>query len=173
MNYIDIIIIIPLIYALYVGWTKGLIIEVSKLAALLLGIFLAVNYSDYTKELLTDKLDLHSNYMGYIAFIVTFIAVVVIINLIGKLISKFVHAIALGFVNRLLGAVFSMAKVLIIVCILVSLFEGLDKNVHITKVQDKQNSKLYYPIYKFAESLYNGFNIGELTHDIKRRTDKI
>jgi membrane protein required for colicin V production len=173
MNYIDIIIAIPLLYALYKGWTKGLIIEVATLTALLLGIFLAVNYSDYAKDLLTNNLDISSSYMGYIAFIVTFIAAVVVINIFGKMLSKLIHAIALGMVNRILGSVFSIAKVLVILCILVTLFEGFDSRVKLVKLQDKENSKLYYPIFKLANTLSNSFNIGELTEEVKRTTDKL
>lgn len=173
MNYIDIIIILPLIYALYRGWTEGLIIEISKLAALLLGIFIAANYSNYVKNIISNNLDIHSDYMGYIAFIVTFIAVVTIVILIGKIISKFIHAIALGFLNRLLGAIFSLIKTTIIICVIITIFEGLDNKVGITKSKDKKESKMYYPLYKFAKGLYNGFNLTELTNEIKSRTDKI
>ena len=173
MNYIDIIIAIPLIYALYRGWKKGLIIEVATLIALILGIFLAVNYSDYTKDVLTDKLDISSNYIGFLAFIITFISVVVIINIIGKYVSKMMHAISLGFINRIFGALFSFAKFLIILCIFVALFEGLDRNVGIVKKEIKVNSKLYYPIYDLAMGLHSSFNIGELTDEVKKTTDKL
>jgi len=173
MNYIDIIIAIPLIYALYKGWTKGLIIEVATLTALLLGIFLAVNYSDYAKELLSSQLDISSSYMAFIAFIVTFIAVVVVINLIGKWLSKTMEAVSLGTMNRFLGSLFAMSKALLILCVVVTLFEGLDNKMNIVKAEVKHESKLYYPIFKLANKLQESFNFGELKEEVKRTTDKL
>lgn len=172
MNYIDIIIAIPLLIALYKGWTKGFIVGIATLTALVLGIFLAVNYSDYAKDLLGNKLDVSSSYIGYIAFILTFIAVVVIVNILGRVLSKIVEAMALGLVNRILGVLFTMAKYLIIISIFITLFERLDSNNKLIKVNSKQESKLYYPIYKISHLLYEGLHIGDLTESIKTTTDK-
>ena len=173
MNYIDILILLPLLWAVYKGFTKGFIIEVSSLIALILGIFLAINFSDVTKDILTNNLDIHSRYMSYIAFGITFILVVIAVNLIGKLISKLVHAIALGFINRLLGSAFSLAKCLIIICVIISIFESFDKKFHMAKSKHKQESILYYPIYEFGLSIYRGFDLEDLTNDISNKTKKI
>jgi len=111
--------------------------------------------------------------MSYIAFGITFIAVVIAVNLIGKLISKLVHAIALGFINRLLGSAFSLAKSLIIICVIISIFESFDKKFHIAKSKHKQESILYYPIYEFGLKIYNGFDLEDLTNDISKKTKKV
>lgn len=173
MNYIDILILLPLLWAIYKGFTKGFIIEVSSLIALILGIFLAINFSDVAKDILTNNLDVHSKYMNYIAFGITFIVVVIAVNLVGKLISKLVHAIALGFINRLLGSAFSLAKSLIIICVIISIFESFDKKFHIVKINHKQESILYYPLYEFGLSVYHGFDLEDLTNDISKKTKKI
>ncbi len=173
MNYIDILIILPLLWAIYKGFTTGFVIEISYLVALILGIFLAINFSDVAKNILTDDLDIHSKYIDYIAFGITFIAIVIGVNLIGQAISKLVHAIALGFINRLLGSAFSLIKNLIIICIIISIFETFDKKFNITEAEDKQESLLYYPIYKFGLEIYQGFDLEYLSNDIKDKAKKI
>lgn len=171
MNYIDILIMLPLIWALYKGFTKGFIIEVSALIALILGIFLAINFSDTTKDILVNNLDLHSGYMDYIAFGLTFIAVVIVVNIAGRLISKFIHAIALGFLNRLLGGIFGLLKSLIVICVIISIFEAFDSKLHISDKKDKSKSLFYYPIYHFGQGIYNGFDIKGLSSEINNKTN--
>ncbi len=55
MNYIDLIIAIPLVWGVFVGFKNGLIIEVASLAALLLGIFGAIHFSDLTANFLVTR----------------------------------------------------------------------------------------------------------------------
>ena len=49
MNYIDIVILLFLLYGAFRGFSKGLIIEVATLAGLILGVFIAIRYSPFTK----------------------------------------------------------------------------------------------------------------------------
>lgn len=48
MNYIDIILLLPLLYGAYRGFSRGLIIEVATLLGLLLGVYIAIKFSGYT-----------------------------------------------------------------------------------------------------------------------------
>ena len=45
MNYIDIILAIPLVWAVYRGFTKGFIIEIASLIAMVLGVYGAIHFS--------------------------------------------------------------------------------------------------------------------------------
>ena len=49
MSYIDIIILLFLLYGAYRGFSRGLIVEVATLAGLVLGVYMAVRYSSYTE----------------------------------------------------------------------------------------------------------------------------
>ena len=49
MNYIDIVILLFLLYGAFRGFSKGLIIEVATLAGLILGVFIAIRYSPFTE----------------------------------------------------------------------------------------------------------------------------
>jgi len=54
MNYIDMFVIILLIYAVFRGYTRGFILQLTLLAALGLGIFAALKLSGFTADKLVD-----------------------------------------------------------------------------------------------------------------------
>ncbi len=59
MNYLDIIFLVPLLFALYRGFKKGMIHMVASLAALVLGIFGAIKLRPMFASLL-DSIFEHS-----------------------------------------------------------------------------------------------------------------
>ena len=77
MNILDIFIGLPLIYAIYKGFTKGFVYEAASLIALILGVYGAIHFSDFTAEVIQDTFKYESQYMEYISFIVTFIVIVI------------------------------------------------------------------------------------------------
>jgi len=158
MNILDILLAIPLLWAVYKGFTKGLIVEVATLLALVLGIYGALHFSDLTADFIRNNLDYDSKYMGYISFVATFLLIVIGINLLGKLVDKMVEAVALGLVNRLLGIVFSLAKTVLILGILVNLVDRVDQNFGFISEEKKEKSFLYEPLNSTAEWIYDFFD---------------
>src|SRR5690554_7021619 len=75
MNFVDIVIIVPLLYAAWVGFRKGLIVEVFTLLALLVGIYAGIHFSDWTSNLIKENIDIEGKYLPVVAFTVTFLAV--------------------------------------------------------------------------------------------------
>jgi len=147
MNYIDAILAIPLLWFTYKGFNKGLIIELATLIALLLGIYIAAHFSDYTADFLREKLDFHSEYMSIISFSLTFVGVVMLVMIFGKSLEKVINVLLLGFVNKLLGGVFGLIKVAFILSIFIFIlttFEVEDKIINIKK----QEQSLLYPAVK-------------------------
>ena len=110
MNYIDIVILLFLLYGAFRGFSKGLIIEVATLAGLILGVFIAIRYSPFTEGILKDFLNITSRYLSYIALAVTFLLVVIAVYLLGKMLTRLVDIISLGLVNKLLGTLLGIAK---------------------------------------------------------------
>ena len=74
MNYIDLVLGIILIIAAIQGFRKGFIVELASLAALVLGIWGAIKFSDWTAAFITRNTGFHSEHMSTIAFVLTFIA---------------------------------------------------------------------------------------------------
>ena len=126
MSFIDIIIILFLLWGAIEGFLKGLIIEVATLASLILGVYLAIRYSPYTEEILRDFLNVTSRYIAYIALAVTFVVVVSGVYVIGKLLTKLVDILTLGWVNKFIGSVFGIVKYMVIVCVLLLILDAVN-----------------------------------------------
>jgi len=146
MGVLDIILAIPILWFAYKGFSKGLIIELATLLALLLGIYVAIKFSDLTESYLINNLDFHGKYTHIIAFSLTFIGVVLLVNLVGRLVSKIADMVMLGWLNKLAGVVFGVLKAAFILSILIYIVNRLDVKEHLITPELKQESKLYKPI---------------------------
>ena len=154
MNYIDLVLGIILIIAAIQGFRKGFIIEAASLAALILGIWGAIKFSDWTAGYISKTFNYHSDSLGIIAFLLTFIGIVVLVHLLGKILDNTIKAVALGFLNRLAGIIFGMLKVAVILSILLLLFDSVDENVHILPAKQKAESKIYSPMKQLVPTLF-------------------
>lgn len=144
VNYLDIIFIVPLLWAAYRGFNKGLIIEVSTLIAFGLGIWGGIHFSDFIAELIMDKVD--SEYVPIVSFGATFILIVAAIFVLGKLLEKAVNLVQLKLVNKITGAFFGVAKIALIISVILVIINSYDQKVNIVPQDLKENSLLYQPL---------------------------
>lgn len=154
MNYIDLVLAIFLIIAAFQGFRNGFIVELASLAALVLGIWGAIKFSDFTAAYIEKNLNFHSEHITTIAFVVTFVLIVIVVHILGKALDKIVKAVFLGFLNRLAGIVFGILKTAVILSIFLILFDSVDENVHILPAKQKEQSKLYSPMKQLVPTLF-------------------
>ena len=154
MNYIDLVLSILLLIAAIQGFRKGFIIELASLLALILGIWGGIKFSAFTADFITKHTGYHSQHLGTIAFIVTFIAIVILIHIMAKLLDTVVKAVLLGFLNRLAGIIFGVLKAAVILSIVLLLFDDIDENVHILPAKQKEESKIYTPMKQVVPTLF-------------------
>lgn len=152
-NWIDVIIIIILLWSVIKGYKKGFIIELASLLALVLGIFGAIKFADLTAAYLTENVNLPEDYTPLIAFALTFIVIVIGVHFLARLIQGFVKMIALNFFNRLAGAIFSGLKLLLILSFVLFFVESIDQNTKVIPRKQKQDSLFYYPLSGIAFDL--------------------
>jgi membrane protein required for colicin V production len=108
--------------ALFAAW-RGLVREVLALAGWVAAFLAAVLYSGNVATMLSPSLG-GSGLRYLAAFALVFVGTLIVFALIAWALSKFLRAIGLGFLDRFLGAVFGLARGLLIVVALV-LFAGL------------------------------------------------
>ncbi|MCF8309396.1 MAG: CvpA family protein [Bacteroidales bacterium] len=159
MNILDIIIGIPVLWLAYRGFTKGFVIEVTTLIALLLGIYAAINFSSVTAAFLNDFFSLEENYMTILSFAVTFIAVVIAVVLIGRLLEKFINMIALGFLDKLAGGVFGILKAAFIISVIFLVINSFDPNENLISPKMKENSVFYEPVQSLVPTILPMVNL--------------
>ena len=158
MNYLDIIIAIILFLFGWRGLRKGLIISLVSLLAFGLGIYGAMHFSDFTAEHLQDFMTINSKYLGTIAFVLTFILLVILVNVVGRIVKNAVHELNLGFFDHLGGFVFGLAKGLLLCSTFVLVLNNLQM-MGLIKEEVKKESFLYPYVEQTVPYLYKGFDL--------------
>ena len=137
MNYLDIIFAVPLLWGIIRGFRKGLVIEIASLIAIIAGVYGAIHFSYFISE----KLNLTSEYAALISFAITFVLIVVIIFLFAKLLEKSMNLLALGFFNKLAGALFSMLKFAFILSVLLLIIDKASPGKPLISEETRKESK--------------------------------
>ena len=150
MNVLDLIIGIILLLFAFAGLRRGLIIEAFYLASFIVGIYGAMYFSDIVADWMAGFVEVGKEYLAVIAFIVTFIIFVVLIRIVGRLVSQLVHAISLGFLDKLGGFFFGIIKGALLTSIVIMIMNIFGLTSLIRK--DLRNSSI---LYTYTESLAN------------------
>jgi membrane protein required for colicin V production len=148
MNYLDFIILLPAAWFAFKGFSRGLVLELTSLIGLILGIYLSLHFSGFAAGFLTDTFHITGKYLPILSFIVTFLAVIIVFYIIGKIITKMFDAVALGFFNRLLGLIFGILKAAVLVSLLFFVIQSFDRDEKLITREAKDFSMFYRSIEK-------------------------
>jgi len=154
MNYLDIVLGGLLIIGLVRGIIKGLFVELASLVAIIAGIYGAIRFSFYVGDFLQEKVNIEPQYIKLIAFVITFIAIILGISILGKLLTKVAKFAALGLFNRILGGVFGLLKFAFISSAIIMFIGPLNTALGIVKTEVLENSILYKPVQAIAPAVY-------------------
>ncbi|GEM_PF-88565 len=167
VNYIDAFIIIIFVWAVYRGFSKGLVIMVSAFVALIIGIWGAMKFSDLVGKWLTDTLNVSTPYLNLVSFTITFIAIIIVINIAAFLLSRLLDAIALGLVNRLLGALFSLLTMGLFISVIFVILNAFDERHEFLPEEQVAKSQLYKPVANFAPSIFPFLRFDNIAREIE------
>lgn len=165
MNFIDLFIVAILIWFGYKGFRKGLVFELVSIVALSLGIYGGLKFSDRTAEYLTSYVD--SEYLNIASFTVTFLVILLLIFAAGKVIEKIINLVALKLVNKLLGALFGIIKMVLILGVLITIVESYDSKLGFLPKDIKEESLLYSPLLNTANQILPEIEKNNLFQEIK------
>jgi membrane protein required for colicin V production len=154
MNYFDIIFLIAFLWSAYRGITKGFVVMAASLAALIVGIWGAIRFSDLTFNFLARNFELRTQYLSLVAFALTFILIVLLIHLLARLIEKLLKAVSLNFLNRIAGLFFGLIKTAFILSVILVVINTIDKKLPVIPEEHKANSLLYEPLSKLAPAIF-------------------
>lgn len=150
MNYIDIILGILLLWGLIKGFSKGLFSSLASLVALIVGIYIAVHFSHIAGGYLEHYVNWQEGAMKLVAFAVTFIVVVILVSLAGKILTKIADYAALGILNKILGGAFGVLKMAFIASVIIIFIDAINRNITIIKEETLNSSVLYTPVRELA-----------------------
>jgi membrane protein required for colicin V production len=169
MNYIDMFITVLLIYAIFRGITRGLVLQLASLAAVLVGIYTAVRLSGFTARYLAQHWTFSFEYLYIVSLAITFTLVFVLINLLGRLLENIVETVHLSFLNKIAGAFFNICKVMLIVGVILLFIDRIDKQISILPKNAREGSFFYKPVTSITLFLFPALGNDHQAEDDKHR----
>jgi membrane protein required for colicin V production len=154
MNTIDIIIGIILIFGTVNGFMKGLFVEVTTLVGLVLGVYGALHFSYFLGDFLKDSVSWDESMIQVVSFAGTFLIILIALVLLGKAMTKIAETIALGFFNKIVGAIFGFLKYALILSIVLIVYDEINTSLRFVEKEKVKKSVLYEPIKNFAPAIF-------------------
>ena len=115
---IDILFVVLLVMAVIKGYSRGLIIGVFSLVALVVGLAAAMKLSAVAAAWLKDTVHVSAKWLPVLAFALVFLLAVLLVRLGAKALEKTVELAMLGWVNRIGGILFYLALYAVIFSVL-------------------------------------------------------
>jgi len=150
MNILDILIGIPLVWAIIKGFSRGFVYEITSLLGLILGIYVAINFSGFTADFLADIFHWTGRSAWLASLLITFALVVLGIKLLGQIMEKVVETLAMGPLNHLFGGLVAGLKTALILSLFIYLINLVDFNRSLISVQSREHSVLWNPVSAVA-----------------------
>jgi len=154
MSFLDIVLGVLLAYSIFKGIRNGLFVELASLISLILGVYVAIKFSFLAKAMLSGFVHWNPKTIQIVAFIITFLIVVVGISLLAKFLTSVTNFAQLGVLNKLGGGFFRLLKTILILSIFLNLFEKINFNNAFAKKETLDKSLFYRPIQKTAGFIY-------------------
>jgi len=151
MSLVDIILGILLLFAFYTGIKKGLFVTLASLIGIIAGVYGAVYFSHYAAGYLMDYFNWKEQTINLAAFALTFLVIVLVVSLAGKLLTKIADFAALGLVNKILGGLFNTLKIAFIISVIFMFVNAsTSTSGFMISEEKKESSILYEPIASLA-----------------------
>lgn len=163
MNVIDIFIVLLLLFAIWRGFKKGLIVELFTLLAVFAGLYAAVHFSDYISIKLKEDAGWDWEYVPIVAYAFCFLAVGAMVYFGGKMLEKVIKVVQLGLVNRMAGALFSTITMVLLLGGVILMSDSYDQRSDILSEETKEGSLLYYPVLNTSKVLIPKIEESSLT----------
>ena len=155
MGVLDVILGLLLLYGLYKGIKNGLLVELASLIALIAGLYGAIHFSYIVGEYLSKNMDWSESAMNTTSFILTFIIIIILVNLAAKLLTKIADLAMLGPLNKIAGGIFGALKIAVILGALLIFFDKSNNQLGFIKQESIEESTLYAPIKEIGAFVFS------------------
>ena len=143
MNTLDIVLLVAVGIGILYGLKSGLVKQLSFGAGIAIGLLQATIFYPKTAAWLQELTQWENLICTILGFIIIFVATTMIINLAGIILRWLLKAILLGWLDRILGAVFSAIIAMGIVVLGVDISESIAPDNNITCKTSQDETLLY------------------------------
>lgn len=155
MNNLDIILIVAMIVGFAIGYFKGLISQLSFGAGIVLGLFQSVLFYKTASLRIASLTGWDEIICSILAFVSIIALVLLVVKVLGWLLQMLLNAINLGFIDKILGALFSCAISMMLIVGAANTSQSL--GIAVFEKTTQENSTLYKYVQDATFSL-----IGEM-----------
>ena len=129
MSIADIFLGIIILFGIYQGYKEGFLMSLFSLFAIILGVLGGFKLMGAGMVLLADKFNVDQTVLPYISFGVIFIAIVIVVTLLGRMIHASIDKNFLGRVDQAAGAALGLLKIVFMCSVIIWLVNSLKVSV--------------------------------------------
>ena len=154
MAFIDFIILLLAIWAVYRGWRAGFLKEIISMIGFFVGLFLAAALYSNFGEYLAPKIGASPGVSDVIAFILIWVVVPILLGMVANILTKALKGMKLGLPNSILGAALSTMKYLVLMSCIFNVMSAIG----ITGPEKTKDSVLYNPVKDALGKMFEYIN---------------
>ncbi len=140
--------------AVVLGIKRGLVKQIVALAVVVLGIHLSLRFSDPLQAYLAQMVEWEPFWAKAVSFTVIFLAVALLLSLLGKLVEKVIKIAMLGWLNRLLGLLVAMLSAALAVGTLIYIVNSANNLLQFLPEEQIAQSRFYTPLLNLVEQVF-------------------
>lgn len=126
MSIADIALICLVLIGAVSGFREGFLMELFSLAAIVLGVIGGFKLMGHAILLLDAKFNIDKTILPYIAFAVVFIAILIAVKLVGRLLKASINKTFLGTVDQVAGAALGLIKTIFLLSVTFWILDAMD-----------------------------------------------
>jgi membrane protein required for colicin V production len=146
INWLDVILVLPLVVGLVRGLMHGLISEIIAIVVVILGVLGARFGAPPFSAWLLTQFAWPQGVCDVVAYTMLFLGIAILLSILARLLTKFMRKIHLGWANRLAGGLFGIAKYGLIVLIVVFVMDRTNDAFHWLDGAQVVSDSVIYPL---------------------------
>lgn len=166
MNWLDVILLLPLLVGLVRGIMRGLVSEVIAFVVIILGVLVSRTVVNPFSQWLLTQFEWPQGVCNVVAYVLIFLAVAIVLTIFARGLTKLLRSIHLGWANRLAGGLFGLIKYGILVIIIVFAMDRTNQAFHWLDDSPVVKSSVVYPVMVKATNIVVG-TINDATNQIQ------
>jgi membrane protein required for colicin V production len=147
---LDLIIVIFLAMGAYSGYKQGLFISILSIVAFIIAIILAFHFMDWGTTMLAERVDQLTFFLPFVAFLMIFLGVILIIRGLAYLVKKTMDFTILGSVDSVAGGILGIFKTAFILSLFLWVANSFEFFVPKEWVEDSKSYSYIQPIAPFV-----------------------
>jgi membrane protein required for colicin V production len=153
MNFLDALILAPLIYGAWKGFQKGFLFEIAMILGLIAGVYLGFKCSGLVYALLQQLVGDQGHLLHYISFLLVITAIVLVFIFYARLMEAVLKITSLNLFNKVAGACFGLLKFALAISVIFWLVKPLEHSMPVIPEEARKESLLYPYVLRIASSL--------------------